>query len=67
MEAAWGRIPLSERGSIPLRLVVKIEQPSGNKHRGSRFDLVVLHRGDGRHPGLQIRPGHERRVGTTGG
>ena len=65
VEAAWGRIPLSERGSIPLRLVVKIEQPSGKKYRGSRFDLVVLHRGDGRHPGLQIRPGHERRVGTT--
>lgn len=64
-EAAWGRIPLDERGSIPLRLVVKIEQPSDKKYRGCRFDLVVLHRGDGRHPGLHIRPGQESRVYTT--
>ena len=64
-EAAWGRIPLGERGSIPLRLVVKIEQPSDKKYRGCRFDLVVLHRGDSRHPGLNIRPGHESRVFTT--
>ena len=64
-EAAWGRIPLGERGSIPLRLVVKIEQPSDKKYRGCRFDLVVLHKGDGRHPGLHIRPGHESRVATT--
>ena len=65
-EAAWGRIPLGERGSIPLRLVVKIEQPSDKKYRGCRFDLVVLHRGDGcRHPGLHIRPGQEPRVSTT--
>lgn len=65
VEAAWGRIPLGERGSIPLRLVVKIEQPSDKKYHGCRFDLVVLHKGDGRHPGLHIRPGHERRVSTT--
>lgn len=64
-EAAWGKIPLGERGSIPLRLVVKIEQPSDKKYRGCRFDLVVLHKGDGRHPGLHIRPGHESRVTTT--
>lgn len=64
-EAAWGRIPLGERGSIPLRLVVRIEQPSDKKYRGCRFDLVVLHRGDGRHPGLHIRAGHESRVTTT--
>ncbi len=64
-EAAWGRIPLGERGSIPLRLVVKIEQPSDKKYRGCRFDLVVLHRGDGRHPGLHIRPGQESKVLTT--
>lgn len=64
-QAAWGRIPLGERGSIPLRLVVKIEQPSDKKYRGCRFDLVVLHKGDGRHPGLHIRPGHESRVVTT--
>ncbi|CAM9918200.1 unnamed protein product, partial [Laminaria digitata] len=65
VEAAWGRIPLGERGSIPLRLVVKIEQPSDKKYRGCRFDLVVLHKGEGRHPGLHIRPGHESRVVTT--
>lgn len=64
-EAAWGRIPLGERGSIPLRLVVKIEQPSDKKYRGSRFDLVVLHKGESRHPGLHIRPGQESRVRTT--
>lgn len=64
-EAAWGRIPLGERGSIPLRLVVKIEQPSDKKYRGCRFDLVVLHKGDSRHPGLNIRPGQESRVFTT--
>eukprot|EP00903_Cladosiphon_okamuranus_P013302 g12399.t1 len=64
-EAAWGRIPLGERGSIPLRLVVKIEQPSDKKYRGCRFDLIVLHRGDSRHPGLGIRPGQESRVCTT--
>lgn len=64
-EAAWGRIPLGERGSIPLRLVVKIEQPSDKKYRGCRFDLVVLYRGEGRHPGLHIRPGHEEKVMTT--
>lgn len=64
-EAAWGRIPLGERGSIPLRLVVKIEQPSDKKYRGCRFDLVVLHKGESRHPGLHIRPGQESRVFTT--
>ncbi|CAM9091316.1 unnamed protein product [Ectocarpus sp. 4 AP-2014] len=64
-EAAWGRIPLGERGSIPLRLVVKIEQPSDKKYRGCRFDLVVLHKGESRHPGLHIRPGQESRVRTT--
>lgn len=64
-DAAWGRIPLGERGSIPLRLVVKIRQPSDNRYHGCRFDLVVLHRGEGRHPGLHIRPGRERRVLTT--
>ncbi|CAN0001877.1 unnamed protein product, partial [Hapterophycus canaliculatus] len=58
-EAAWGRIPLGERGSIPLRLVVKIEQPSDKKYRGCRFDLGVLHRGDRRHPGLHVQPGPE--------
>lgn len=65
VEAAWGRIPLGERGSIPLRLVVKIEQPSDKKYRGCRFDLVVLHRGEGRHPGLQIPIGREWLVPTT--
>lgn len=65
VEAAWGRIPLGERGSIPLRLVVKIEQPSDKKYHGCRFDLVVLHRGEGRHPGLHIRPGRESQVPTT--
>lgn len=64
-EAAWGRIPLGERGSIPLRLVVKIEQPSDKKYRGCRFDLVVLHKGESRHPGLDIRPGQESKVFTT--
>lgn len=64
-EAAWGRVPLGERGSIPLRLVVKIEQPSDKKYQGNRFNLVVLHKGNGRHPGLHIRPGHETRVTTT--
>lgn len=64
-EAAWGRIPLGERGSIPLRLVVKIEQPSDKKYRGCRFDLVVLHKGESRHPGLHIHPGQESRVFTT--
>lgn len=64
-EAAWGRIPLGERGSIPLRLVVKIEQPSNKKYRGCRFDLVVLHKGESRHPGLHIRPGQESKVFTT--
>lgn len=65
VEAAWGNIPLGERGSIPLRLVVKIEQPSDKKYHGCRFDLIVLHKGDGRHPGLHIRPGQESRVFTT--
>ncbi|CAN0135559.1 unnamed protein product [Scytosiphon promiscuus] len=64
-EAAWGRIPLGERGSIPLRLVVKIEQPSDKKYRGCRFDLVVLHKGDSRFPGLHIHPGQETRILTT--
>lgn len=64
-EAAWGRIPLGERGSIPLRLVVKIKQPSDKKYRGCRFDLVVLHKGDSRYPGLHIHPGQESRVLTT--
>lgn len=64
-EASWGRVPLGERGSIPLRLVVKIEQPSDKKYQGNRFNLVVLHKGSGRHPGLHIRSGHETRVTTT--
>lgn len=64
-ESSWGRVPLGERGSIPLRLVVKIEQPSDKKYQGNRFNLVVLHKGSGRHPGLHIPPGHETRVTTT--
>lgn len=65
VDAAWGRIPLGERGSIPLRLVVKIKQPSDKKYRGCRFDLVVLHKGEGRHPGLLIPPDGESDVVTT--
>ncbi|CAM9547286.1 unnamed protein product, partial [Choristocarpus tenellus] len=64
-DAAWGRIPLVERGAIPLRLVNAIEQPSDKKYKGCRFDLIVRHRGEGRFPGVHIRPGDEHRVVTT--
>ncbi|CAM9858972.1 unnamed protein product, partial [Phaeothamnion confervicola] len=63
--AAWGVIPLGERGAVPLRLVTRIEQPSHAKWKGCRFDLVVRYRGEGRYPGCHIRPGKEHEVRTT--
>lgn len=38
--AAWGPIPISEIGSIPLRLIQRISTPSHPKYKGCRFDIT---------------------------
>lgn len=38
--SAWGPIPLSEIGSISLRLIQKISKPGHPKYRGCRFDIT---------------------------
>ena len=65
IESSWGNIPIGERGCIPLRLITRIDFPSTNKWKGCRFDLVVRYKGEGRYPGILIRPGHESNVFTT--
>jgi hypothetical protein len=65
IESSWGVIPIGERGCIPLRLVTRIDMPSKGKWKGCRFDLVVRYKGEGRYPGIFIRPGHESNVFTT--
>ncbi len=64
VKSAWGNIPIEERGSIPLCLVKEIIIPSKAKWKGTRFDVTVLHNGEGRYPGITIRPGHENEAFT---
>ncbi len=65
VKSAWGNIPLEERGSIPLRLVKEISIPSKAKWKGTRFDITVLYNGEGKYPGIGIRPGREQDFFTT--
>ncbi len=65
VKSAWGNIPIEERGSIPLRLVREIIIPSKAKWKGTRFDVTVLHNGEGKYPGISIRLGHEHDAFTT--
>ncbi len=65
VNSAWGIIPLEERGVIPLRLVKGISIPTKAKWKGTRFDITVLHNGEGKYPGIGIPPGREQDFSTT--
>jgi len=67
--AAWGCIPLHEKGALDLRLLEKIECPSDAQWAGRRFDLIVRASSgaalDAKYPGLSVFPGDEDRATYT--
>ena len=66
VQAAWGMVPIHEKGSIELRLLEKIDCPTDAKWKGRRFDLTCKTDTDGaKYPGAEIQPGSEDKFHRT--